>query len=490
MGLPSRVSPDGNTLLSGSSDGQGVSEHPVPHDPGTTIRLWSLDSGRLVRSFAGNASFQEPVAFSRDGTRILTSKAVVLKTWDAATGRFLRDFNIGDKSEIGAIEETPDGKGIVAASTYDHQLKIVDATTGRVLHSMHESENLLAESVSPDGRQIVSSSSGKALKLWDISTGRLVRTMTGHSDFVDAVAFSPDGTRIASAGADKTLRIWDSASGRMLQTLRGHESEVHSVAYDPTGRFLVSASEDSTIRIWDSGSGELLKTLRGHLGRVNAAQFIRGGKLIASTGDDGMVMIWDASSGALLSTIAGFSNGDWVTMTPEGFFDASSEKAAEQLTLVQGLQWYAVKQFYQSLFRPDLVREKLAGDPRGLVRDAAARLDLNKVVASGDAPDVRLTLPSRSLSTNPVDDASVTAAADITDRGGGIGRIEWRVNGVTVGIDNPAPAAGQPVRLTRSLLLDAGDNAVEVVAYNRANLIASLPSNLHVAKVAPPPVAP
>ena len=83
-------------------------------------------------------------------------------------------------------------------------------------------------------------------------------------------------------------------------------------------------------------------------------------------------------------------------MTPEGFFDASSEKAAEQLTLVHGLQWYAVKQFYQSLFRPDLVREKLAGDSRGLVRDAAAQLDLNRVVASGDAPDVRLTLPSSS----------------------------------------------------------------------------------------------
>jgi uncharacterized caspase-like protein len=226
------------------------------------------------------------------------------------------------------------------------------------------------------------------------------------------------------------------------------------------------------------------------LGRVNAARFIRGGKLIASAGDDGMVMIWDASTGALLLTLAGFSNGDWVTMTPEGFFDASSEQAAEQLTLVHGLQWYAVKQFYQSLFRPDLVREKLAGDPRGLVRDAAAQLDLGKVIASGDAPEVLLTLPSRSLGTGPVTDESVTAVAEITDRGGGIGRVEWRLNGVTVGVDNPGQAAAQAVRLTRSLLLDAGDNAVEVVAYNKANLIASLPSNLHVAKVAAPAVAP
>jgi len=67
-------------------------------------------------------------------------------------------------------------------------------------------------------------------------------------------------------------------------------------------------------------------------------------------------------------------------------------------------------------------------------------------------------------------------------RGGGIGRVEWRINGVTAGVDNlQAPAAGQPVRLTRSLALDPGANDISVVAYNSANLVASVPAHLSVA---------
>src|SRR5262249_6746858 len=153
----------------------------------------------------------------------------------------------------------------------------------------------------------------------------------------------------------------------------------------------------------------------------------------------------------------------------------------------------SIDQFYQSLYRPDLVREKLAGDPRGFVREAAAQLDLNKVIASGSAPDVRLTLPGRALSAGAIDGNGVSVEAEITDRGGGIGRVEWRVKGVTAGIDTPAaPAGGQPVRLSRSLALDPGDNAIEVTAYNSANLIASVPAQVSVAArvVAVPSIQP
>ena len=125
------------------------------------------------------------------------------------------------------------------------------------------------------------------------------------------------------------------------------------------------------------------------------------------------------------------------------------------------------------------MREKLAGDPRGLVREAASRLDLSKAVASGNAPDVRLTLLTRGLGRA---NSLIAVGAEITDRGGGIGRIEWRVNGITAGVDSPAQtAASQPLRLTRDLALDTGDATIEVVAYNSANLIASLPARLSVA---------
>jgi uncharacterized caspase-like protein len=85
----------------------------------------------------------------------------------------------------------------------------------------------------------------------------------------------------------------------------------------------------------------------------------------------------------------------------------------------------------------------------------------------------------------------ITVAVELTERGGSVGRVEWRVNGLTVGLDSPAaPQAGQSLRFTRPLSLDAGNNTIEVVAYNGANLIASTSARINIAvpATAPRPV--
>jgi hypothetical protein len=79
----------------------------------------------------------------------------------------------------------------------------------------------------------------------------------------------------------------------------------------------------------------------------------------------------------------------WVSITPEGYF-AASDVDSRPLSVVHGLESYSIDQFYDALHPPDLVREKLVGDPRGLVRAAAAKLDLSKVMASGSAPRVTI----------------------------------------------------------------------------------------------------
>ena len=142
------------------------------------------------------------------------------------------------------------------------------------------------------------------------------------------------------------------------------------------------------------------------------------------------------------------------------------------LAVARGLDVFAIDQFYQSLYQPDLLRESLARDPNGKVGAAAAKLDLAKAVDSGRVPSVRITShKSENLSATD----NVILEAHLGDLGGGIGRAEWRVNGITVGIvANPMNVLQQKVGL------DRGDNIIELVAYNGQNLVSSIPARASI----------
>ena len=140
---------------------------------------------------------------------------------------------------------------------------------------------------------------------------------TGHTRSANAVVFSPDNRWLASGGKDNVIKIWDLTTGNILRTLYGHTANVNALAVSPDGKLLASGSgdindkrdlgtftqggvvggaEDTTVRIWNIQTGQQLQVLRGHELPVGAVAFSSDGHSLTSVGGDA-VKVWDVSAG-------------------------------------------------------------------------------------------------------------------------------------------------------------------------------------------------
>ncbi|MBO3464418.1 WD40 domain-containing protein, partial [Aetokthonos hydrillicola] len=99
--------------------------------------------------------------------------------------------------------------------------------------------------------------------------GRLLRTLTGHSDWVRALALTPDGKQVISASNDHTLKVWDLADGKPVFTLTGHSNSVTALALTPDGKQVISASNDNTLKVWDLADGKPVITFTADSPRVS-----------------------------------------------------------------------------------------------------------------------------------------------------------------------------------------------------------------------------
>ena len=149
---------------------------------------------------------------------------------------------------------------------------------------------------SPDGKLLADATSEHTIKLWDTTTGKRLRVLTGHTDSISCESFSSDGKLLASAGSDQTVRLWAVESGEQLQSMAGHSGPVNVVAFSPDAAVIASGSDDHSIKLW-SVTGKELRTLTGHQGSVRSLAFSPDGKTLASIAADATIRLWEVETG-------------------------------------------------------------------------------------------------------------------------------------------------------------------------------------------------
>jgi WD40 repeat protein/tRNA A-37 threonylcarbamoyl transferase component Bud32 len=327
------ISPDGQRIVSASAD--------------KTAKVWDMTTGAELMTLRGHHGMVGSVAFNPDGTQIaIGGDGASIKVWDAASGTELTTL-FGHLRRISGVAFSPDGKRIISGS-YDGTVKIwepgVEHTASLTLDGRHQ-----GMAFSPDGKRIVTggenitiwdtvtgnevlnineagrcvsfspnakriiSADGNDINIWDASSGKKLKTLSGHDDTIWSMSYSPDGTRIVSGGKDKTVRIWDADTGAEVFTLRGHGdsplladfSPVSSVAFSPDGKLVASASYDYTVKVWKVQTGTEVMTMDRHSSLVSDVTFSPDGKRFASASSDGTIRVCDVATGGELQVIRG-----------------------------------------------------------------------------------------------------------------------------------------------------------------------------------------
>jgi WD40 repeat protein/serine/threonine protein kinase len=352
-------------LLSASRDG--------------TVRMWDVQTGQDVRCLVKDSQFfrpSRPVAFSPDGSQFASTRtqygstgthrdvvAEQVTLWDTRTGQQALCL-LPLKGRITCLAFNPSGTDLAIAILYlapPHQfqasmhryaIEVVDVRSGRECLSLSGEHvgAIRGLAFRPDGKYLASASDDATVKVWDLRTGRVTRSLKAEErefqglDDLDGgladstakpfrcVAFSPDGRRLLAGSKDQHLRMWNCDTGQELSSPFRHseppaarptakeetETAWISTAFSPNDSWFASAGDDGTIAIWDGNGGEYPISLGGHMGSVLSVAFSPDSQRLAS-GTYGEVRIWDAAACKQLLAVTGYEG--WVNamaFSPDG----------------------------------------------------------------------------------------------------------------------------------------------------------------------------
>jgi WD40 repeat protein/class 3 adenylate cyclase len=263
---------------------------------------WSSDGRYLVVSGGDPLGFTEPPSFA---------------IWDVQDNRLFKE-NLGDAlNYIGADAEfSPDNQTILYRGTGGfspgvlglENVFIFDVHSGKIIRTFTSVETWIrCAAFSPDGSQVATGLANGQILIWDYQTGEQIAVLTHNHEelMIVDVEWSLDGSKLASASDDGTARIWDAHTWETLSILH-HEppTAVNGVVWSPDSKCLLTTAgyddigaRDTTARVWDGETGEELLVLRGHTKQVWPGGWSPDGGRVATMGTEGTVKIWDAATG-------------------------------------------------------------------------------------------------------------------------------------------------------------------------------------------------
>jgi len=217
----------------------------------------------------------------------------IIKIWDLTSCKVKTELQVYHK-EMHAICFIPDMNYLITTGK-DLNIRVWDMDSYKCRKIIKEAHNktIYCLLYLRDKSTFLSGSGDKTIKMWEISSGKLMFIFQGHENSIKCLFFLNGLYCFSSGGSDALIKIWDLTQNQCKQTLLGNEGPIHCFEYLPSKQWLFSGGHEKKIKIWELFEDGFIKTLDGHNDGVFCLKLLNFEKNIISGGGDFLIKIWD-----------------------------------------------------------------------------------------------------------------------------------------------------------------------------------------------------
>lgn len=277
------ISPDGETLIVASNDGQITAIDP---------KTLELKYSKRLR-----VNPYSDIAFTSDGKIFAVCSTQNIVVYETDSGKRVKTL-AASGGNISNLAISPDNKLLVAVSGQDRTIKIWDLEAGELIKTLGEEVGVVRTvAFSPNNQFFVTGSIGteRVIQFWDAETFELLNTSAQQPGYINSLAISADGEKLVAA-VRNFIKVWNLRTNQEILSLKGPQLEINKIAVSPNNQLIATANKEGTIMIIDLNQGRILATLKGHQGWVQSITFSPDGQTLYSGAEDKIVKIWDVSN--------------------------------------------------------------------------------------------------------------------------------------------------------------------------------------------------
>lgn len=286
-------------------------EHIVTVGLDSQLRIWLADPQLNATRINTNQKQALGVVFMPDGGSFFTSgTAGTICRWDVHTLRLLQVYERhSETSYYIAVDRA--GRRMASASR-DKTVKVWDIASGRVVRSIPiDRGHVNSVAITPDGKYVLSGDIEGGIQQWDVESGALIRSWNTGGRVVYSLIMHPDGVHFASGGADGRALLWSLHEPEFVAEAKVDRQLVYEVRFSPDGKELAAVGANGSASLYQIEKFKKLtpkKTFTGHIGAVVGLAFSPDGSRVATCGFDRTIRIWDKENATELLALRGHGN--------------------------------------------------------------------------------------------------------------------------------------------------------------------------------------